>query len=202
MFCKSQNVDLITTYTDDWIFIWKNYDNIITIILGVKKEIINENNLQILSDFIYYSFMLFINYNDFKLKQKNFELMKHEAKNYLPIIDKLLDIYDTELIEYNDCILTTENLQISLKLNEFSNHIKSLFCSIIINQKLCVATEGWWDLHIIDRKLLILLLNSSNSSQIDVPIYLPKRDLNVRKDFSRKNKLFLFKFCFLFLDSL
>lgn len=98
---------------------------------------------------------------------------------YFPILDKLLESAETDFLKFTDCILTNENSQMLLRLNEFSDQIGSPFCTVLLHHKILVGTEGWWDLDVIDRKLLITTIQSSNKPFPDVPVYLPKKNPNI-----------------------
>lgn len=104
---------------------------------------------------------------------------------YYPILDKLLESAETDLLNLSDCILTNENSQMLYRLNEFSEQIASPFCTVLLHQKILVGTEGWWDLDVIDRKLLITVIQSSNKPFPDVPVYLPKKNPNIAYRFVR-----------------
>lgn len=87
---------------------------------------------------------------------------------------------DSDLLKCSDCILPNDGLQILARLNEFSEQIGSPFCCVVVSrQKIVAGTEGWWDLNVVDRKLLITLLSVSNTNQVDVPVYLPKKSPNI-----------------------
>ncbi|XP_037904192.1 protein fuzzy [Hermetia illucens] len=176
MFCKSQGVQLKSTHTDDWILVWKDYENTVTLIAAGKG--ITEKMLWTLLDLVFNSFLLFVSLEEIQI-HKNFDRIKREAKSYMPIVDKLLDYCESELLGYSDCVLANENAQVLTRLTEFSVQFGSLFCAVVVNQKLAAATEGWWDLDVVDRKLLILLMSVSNTSQKDVPVFLPKRSSSV-----------------------
>lgn len=59
----------------------------------------------------------------------------------------------------------------------------SPFCCVLIRQKIAAATEGWWNLDVTDRKLLMTTLSISNNQQKDVAVYLPEKSPNVTKFF-------------------
>lgn len=95
-------------------------------------------------------------------------------------MDKLIENIDSDLLKLSDCIIPSGGTDILARLNEFSEHIGSPFCCVVMSrQKIVVGTEGWWDLNVIDRKLLITILSVSNSVQVDVPVYLPKKSPNI-----------------------
>lgn len=180
MFCKSQNVDLQVTHTNDSLIIWKEYDDSILIIATGKG--ITEKTLYDLINLTYNSIIFTIGSNELK-NSRNVEKLKRDIKHALPIIDVLLEMAETELLEFSDCILCPENNEILEKLNDFSEQIGSPFCFLLIRQKIAVATEGWWTLDKIDRKLIISLLNASSTAEKDAAIYLPKKSPNVIKFF-------------------
>lgn len=84
-----------------------------------------------------------------------------------------------DFLKFSDCCLCTDGQQILIKLNEFSEQFGSPFCCLLSRQKIICGTEGWWDLNIIDRKLLIALFSSSSAIKKDFPVYLPKRSPNI-----------------------
>lgn len=101
-------------------------------------------------------------------------------QNCYPIVDKFIENIDSELLKFSDCIIPNDGTQILVKLNEFSDQIGSPFCCVVISrQKIAAGTEGWWDLNVIDRKLLITTLNVNGSAQVDVPVYLPRKSPNI-----------------------
>lgn len=101
-------------------------------------------------------------------------------QNCYPIVDKMIETIDSELLKYTDCIIPNDGTQILCKLNEFSEQIGSPFCCVVISrQKVAAGTEGWWDLNAVDRKLLITTLMVNGAPQVDVPVYLPKKSPNI-----------------------
>ncbi|XP_037960383.1 protein fuzzy homolog [Teleopsis dalmanni] len=176
MFFKSLGVTLQTTYTEDWIYVWRDFQNVITIIVCGRD--MSENALQYLSELVFSAFALFISQDELA-HPALLERMKKEAKNYMPIVDAALEANNTQILGYTNCVLATENAALLQRLNDFSNQCGSLFCSLTVGQNIIVGTEGWWDLDPIDRELLLLLLNSSSTMQNDVPVYLPKKSPNV-----------------------
>lgn len=95
------------------------------------------------------------------------------------MIDKLLDYADNDLLRFTDCLITNDGQSISTKLTEFSDLVGSPFCCVLARQKVVVATEGWWDLDAIDRKLLVALLSSTSLTRPDVPVFLPRKCPNI-----------------------
>lgn len=87
---------------------------------------------------------------------------------------------DSDFMKLTDCIIPSGGTEILSRLNEFSEQVGSPFCCVVMSrQKVVAGTEGWWDLNVIDRKLLITILSVSNSVQVDVPVYLPKKSPNI-----------------------
>jgi len=65
------------------------------------------------------------------------------------------------------------------RLQEFSEQLGSPFCCVLIRHKIAVATEAWWDLNIIDRKLLLSVITTVGHNQKDIAVYLPIKSPNV-----------------------
>lgn len=176
MFCKSQNLELTRTYFDDGMIVWKEYEDSIMLI-GIAKGF-TEKVLKNLLDLTFSSMVFFVGIHEIR-NFKNLEILKRDMKNSLPIIERLMDIAESEFLNYNECIMCPENAELSEKLNDFSFEISSAFCCLMLKQKIACGTEGWWDLHITDRKLLTLLLNSSNSLSKDIPVFLPHKSPDI-----------------------
>lgn len=180
MFCKSQGVTLKTTYIDDGLVVWREFENCITLIVsakGIPLRVIND-----LMELVFSSMVFSVSLNGLR-HNKNVEQLKRELKPYYPIIDKLLDSsLDMDLLKFSDCIMSNESNQLNEKLSEFSSRIGSPFCCLLAYHKILVGTEGWWDLNVIDRKLLITLLSSGAtniSNPPDYPVFLPCKSPNI-----------------------
>lgn len=179
MFCKSQGVTLKTTYIDDGLVVWREFENCITLIVSAKG--ITESVLSDLMELVFSAMVFSISLNGLR-HNKNAEQLKRELKPYYPIIDKILDSVDSDLLRFSDCIMSNEQSKLSEKLSEFSSRIGSPFCCLLAYHKILVGTEGWWDLNVIDRKLLITLLSSGAttiSNPPDFPVFLPRKSPNI-----------------------
>uniref|UniRef100_A0A182J7N3 Fuzzy n=1 Tax=Anopheles atroparvus TaxID=41427 RepID=A0A182J7N3_ANOAO len=172
MFCKSQGVDLPISYLEDSMIMWKEYEGTI-VMIGIARDI-TEKTLRHLLDYSYQAMVFCVGIQSIK-KIKNIDRFKRELKNYYPLIDQLLEVVECDLFRYVDSVLCSESMSMLTKLNEFSVQVGSPFCAILVRQRVACGTEGWWDLDVIDRKLLMLLLNASSTIQQDVPVYLPKK---------------------------
>uniref|UniRef100_A0A1B0BLQ3 FUZ/MON1/HPS1 first Longin domain-containing protein n=1 Tax=Glossina palpalis gambiensis TaxID=67801 RepID=A0A1B0BLQ3_9MUSC len=176
MFFKSLGVSLYTTYAESWTYLWKDFNGSITII--VCSSGVSENNIELLAELVFGAFSLFVSRDELS-NSALLERLKKESKHYLPIIDAALEFCTNQLLNFSYCLLSNDNAQILQRLNEFSVRCGSLFCSLMVGQNIAVATEGWWDLHIVDRQLLQLLLYTSVNLQNDIAVYLPKKSPNI-----------------------
>lgn len=107
---------------------------------------------------------------------KNVDKFKRDLKSsYFQLVEKLIEFAETDLLDINECVMCLEAGAIQEKLNEFSEQSFSPYCFVMSRNRLISATEAFYDLHVTDRKLLILLLTQSNALHKDFPIFLPHK---------------------------
>lgn len=176
MFCKTVGFELQSTFCEEWILCWKDFHESLTFVIAAKS--LTEKNIEHIMTLVVTSITLFVSMEDLKNIDTIQDRMKKEAKNYMPMIEKILDILETDILEYTDCILSSENYHLQSKLNDFSGQVESHFCSIFINQKIAVATEGYWRLDAFERKALSILFCASKSPLTESVVFLPSKDLN------------------------
>lgn len=177
MFCKNQGVHLNKTHLEDGLIVWQEFDENL-LFIGIASGV-PEHSLRLLLELSYHAIVLLLGQNGLETLGINPERLKRELKHALPIIDQLLLEVDSGLVAFTECILSNENQVLLEKLSEFSDRFGSPYACLIVRGKIAVATEGWWDLNAIDRKLLDVMLQTS-TMPLDVPVYLPKKSPNVR----------------------
>lgn len=67
-------------------------------------------------------------------------LLQHKC---FPIVDKIIENIDVDLLKLTDCIIPSGGTEILSRLNEFSEQIGSPFCCVVMSrQKVVAGTEG------------------------------------------------------------
>ncbi|XP_043271084.1 protein fuzzy homolog isoform X2 [Venturia canescens] len=185
MFLKSQNIDLQDTETPDTSIVWKEFANCITLIVvasGTSKYI-----LERFLEAVFSAMVLVAGMDEIK-NLRNVERLKRDLRICNPIIDKLLECMDigdrnsskTDFIDMTSCIMSPENYLLQSCLEMFMECLDSMYGCVIIHGCTAVATESWWDLDPIERKLLVMAVTSdTQSSALDLPVFLPNRSPNV-----------------------
>lgn len=75
-------------------------------------------------------------------------------------------------------------------LESFSGSVPSLYGCVILENSIAVATEAWWDLELIERKLLSHLISAnSRCTAFDIPVFLPNKSPHVSLAFVNKNTI-------------
>lgn len=110
---------------------------------------------------------------------ENADQLKRELKPIYGHIDTLLAAVDDDLLRYSECVLSSEGTQHLERLNEFSARVETSFCCLLVHDKVIVGTDGWWALHALDRKLLLITVRQQANGSLDVPVYLPRKSPNV-----------------------
>lgn len=179
MFCKNQGVHLDKTQLDDGLIVWREFDDNL-LFIGIASSGVPEQCIRQLLELAYHGIVMVVGQNGLQTGQ-NPERLKRELKHALPLMDKMLLEVDSGLIGFTDCILSHDNQVLLERLVEFSDQCGSPYACLMVRNKIAVATEGWWDLDAVDRKLLnIMLQTSMDTGALDVPVYLPKKSPNVR----------------------
>lgn len=58
--------------------------------------------------------------------------------------------------------------------------LDSMYGCILVHDCVAVATEGWWSLDPMERKLLIIAITvESTCTMRDIPVFLPRKSPNV-----------------------
>ncbi|XP_050442276.1 protein fuzzy homolog [Adelges cooleyi] len=175
-FADVQNVHFKTIRTDKHCFVWHNVANSLVIAgIGDLNECTISSCLKLISCLI--KMMV----GEENISIKNTDRLKREIKPCIPIIDHLSNILRSGSIEKNlissiEVQSLKENKVIQSCLCSWSEIICSDLCWIIVDKKVCAATNDWWNLHINDRKLLVTIIISNCyelNTSADFPIFLP-----------------------------
>lgn len=166
-----------TQFDDNGLILWREYETLLFI--GISN-ILSHKVLESLIEKAYHAMILHVGLNEIK-NIKNSDRMKRELKStFYQMIEKLMEFAENDLLDYNESILCYEASMIQEKLNEFCElPITSPFCFILTKGRLICGSLGFYDLHVVDRKLLILLLTQLNISQKDIPVFLPHKSPNI-----------------------
>lgn len=162
----------MTEFDDNGLIIWKECESLLFI--GISTNL-TEKVLRSLIDKSFQAMVLHVGIDEVK-NVKNIDRFKRDLKSsYFQIIEKLMELSETDLLDLNESILCNEAEAIHEKLNEFSLQTFSPYCFILSRKRLICATEGFYDLDVTERKLIILLLTQSSALQKDFPVFLPNK---------------------------
>ncbi|KAJ8672488.1 hypothetical protein QAD02_003747 [Eretmocerus hayati] len=185
MFLKSLNVELLSTDMPDTTVVWKEFRNCVTLIAiasGTTKLVIEK-----FLESVFSAMILFVGLKDIE-QPRSVERLKRDLSSCYPVIDGLLECLDigdkstnkTDLIDLTSCIMCSENHLLQTGLDGYMECLDSLYGCILIHNCLAVATDSWWSLDPIERKLLLLAITTdSTSTAKDMPIFLPNKSPNL-----------------------
>ncbi|XP_015594332.1 protein fuzzy homolog isoform X2 [Cephus cinctus] len=185
MFLKSQNMELLNTNMPDTTVVWKEYEECITLIAiasGTTKRVLNQ-----FLDAVFSAMILVVGIDDIK-NPRNVERLKRDLRICNPIIDRLLECLDvgdristkTDLVDLTESIMCPENHLLQACLEAYVECLDSMYGCILIHGSLSVATESWWCLDPVERKLLTIAATTEDSCTArDLPVFLPNKSPNV-----------------------
>ncbi|KAM0725335.1 Protein fuzzy-like protein [Formica fusca] len=185
MFLKSQDISLLSTDLPDMTVIWKEFEQCIILIAiasGVTKYILDK-----FLDATFGAMVLFTGIDEIK-NSKNIERLKKDMRLCSSIIDSLMDCLDigdkistkTNMINMTECIISSENILLQTCLEGFMEYLDSIYGCVLVHGCVAAATEGWWSLDPVERKLLTIAITSESiCTTHDIPVFLPCKSPNV-----------------------
>ncbi|XP_072746694.1 protein fuzzy homolog isoform X2 [Anoplolepis gracilipes] len=185
MFLKSQDISLLSTDLPDMTVIWKEFEQCIILIAiasGVTKYILDK-----FLDATFGAMVLFTGIDEIK-NCKNIERLKKDMRLCSSIIDSLMDCLDigdkistkTNMVNMTECIISSENILLQTCLEGFMEYLDSIYGCVLVHGCVAAATEGWWSLEPVERKLLIIAITSESiCTTHDIPVFLPCKSPNV-----------------------
>ncbi|KAL0114040.1 hypothetical protein PUN28_011394 [Cardiocondyla obscurior] len=185
MFLKSHDISLLCTDLPDVTVLWKEFEQCIILIAiasGVTKNVLNK-----FLDATFGAMVLFTGVDEIK-NTKNIERLKKDLRLSTPIIDRLMDCLNigdkistkTDMINMTECIISSENHLLQTCLEGFMECLDSMYGCILVHGCVAAATEAWWSLDPVERKLLtIAIVTESICTTRDIPVFLPYKSPNV-----------------------
>lgn len=164
----------MTHFNDNGLIMWKEFESLLFV--GISSTNLTEKVLCSLIEKSYRSMIMHVGINEVK-NMKNVDRFKRDLKStYFQMIEKLMEYAENDFLDFNESILCYEAATIQEKLISFSElTLASPYCFVLTKNRLICATDAFYNLHVEDRKLLILLLSSLNILQKDIPVYLPHK---------------------------
>ncbi|XP_011878903.1 PREDICTED: protein fuzzy homolog [Vollenhovia emeryi] len=185
MFLKSQDVTLLSTDLPDVTVAWKEFEQCIILIAiasGVTKYVLDR-----FLDATFGAMVLFAGIDEIK-NTKNVERLKKDMRLCSPIIDRLMDCLNvgdkiaakTDMINMTECIISSESHLLQTCLEGFMECLDSMYGCVLVHGCVAAATEGWWSLDSVERKLLTTAIASEIvCTTRDIPVFLPRKSPNV-----------------------
>ncbi|XP_011054196.1 PREDICTED: protein fuzzy homolog isoform X2 [Acromyrmex echinatior] len=182
---SNTDITLLSTDLPDVTVAWKEFERCIILIAiasGVTKYVLDK-----FLDATFGAMILFTGIDEIK-NTKNIERLKKDMRLCSPIIDRLMDCLDigdkistkTDMINMTECIISSESHLLQTCLEGFMECLDSMYGCVLVHGCVAAATEGWWSLDPVERKLLtIVIASESICTTRDIPVFLPRKSSNV-----------------------
>lgn len=181
MFLESQNVRLLATDLPDTTLLWKEFEQTVTLIVIASGA--TKHALDLFLDAVFGAIVLFVGIDQIKAR-KNVERLKKDARLCTPIVDRLLHSLDlgermsprTDIVHMTECVLTQETHLLRVSLEAYVECLDSIYGCVLVHGFVAAATEAWWSLAPIERKLLLIAATIEGTCTTrDIPVFLPCR---------------------------
>ncbi|KAJ1526805.1 hypothetical protein ONE63_008376 [Megalurothrips usitatus] len=202
MFCKSQDVILKSTSTQDTTFVWEEFEE--SVVLVAAASCSNEVILRKLLNAVFNTMLLLVGIDEIR-NIRNPDRLKRELRVCYPLIDKLMEGTDGSVVNFSattslvtrfknanmehdtgnlvDCgnliglsetVLCYESNDLMACLDAYAECLNTQFACLLVLGRELVSTPAWSDLHPLERQLLTLLtVVSSPCTSSDTPVFLP-----------------------------
>jgi protein fuzzy len=164
----------MTRFDDDGIIIWKDYESLLFIAIS---NALSANVLLRLIEMSYSLCVMHAGINECK-SIVNVDRFKRDIlkSSFYQTIEKLIESSDTDLLDYNESVMNCDRSDLQEKLIDFSEIVQTSYCFILAKNRIICATDAFFELDKIDKKLLIIFVNQLIfKNQRDVAIFLPHK---------------------------
>lgn len=150
---------------------WKEFERRI-IIIGIVRGY-PESALSELIDLSFHAMVLCVGIDEMRAIQ-NLDRLKRDLKTSFHIIEILMESMERDLLMFNDSITCPEAVDLTERINSYAAQIKTPFACLMFSQRVISASDSWWyDLDVIDRKLLIILYTTMSGAAKEIPVFVP-----------------------------
>lgn len=181
MFTKSREGVLLSTSTKETVFMWKEVEDSIILIVsacGVSTAILEK-----LLSSIFQAMVMTVGVEEIK-SCRNIERLKKELRACYSLVDRLLECLETtsriDLLGLHEVIMCQENHALQSFIEAHCECLGSLYGCLLVHGRTAVATSSWWSLQPNERKLLALLvIGDGQTTARDIPVFLPFKSPSV-----------------------
>lgn len=181
MFARKHGIEIVNTRAGKAKISWKEFKGSIKFIAISQDSNVSDYQISLVLENVFNTLVLILGLSEVEVI-KNVEKFKKEARGTFSIIDKLMDgsLPFGCITQCVDIILCEETAILQERLDAFVKACDSEFGCLLVDGKVVVGTDKWWQLLPSEMMLVIMLVRSMPKCNArDFPIYLPHGSPNV-----------------------
>lgn len=178
LYATNLKAALLSTTSGGATVLWKTFHDSITLILVTAEEEAGSSGLPLshLLELCFNAMLLLVGLPALEEGASN-ERLKSELKSCYPLLDYILK-GDTSLLcpltQSVDVLALDDSAILERTLEAFTLAVESNYGCLLVNSRMGVATQSWWELAGLDSSLLSLLHSSLSAAHCrDLPVFLP-----------------------------